>query len=327
MPSKILLADKSITIQKVVEMLFSGKEYSVTAVSDGDAALSEAARILPDVVLADVDLPRVDGYTFSSRLKQTPQTARTPVILMLSRDDVYDAAKGASAGIVDHIAKPFESQDLIGKIRKALTGAPAAVPAPAAAARPAAAPPRPAPEPPPPKPKQAVPSDIFDIIQEAPSSVDVRRAPAAPPAAEPPAEESLYEVEPELEMEEPAAADLDQALPKGAKAIEEMRAGLGIGEEPLPRRTRTPGLEFLGELPGETPAAAPPKPVRAAPAAAPPAPAPAVSEDMVRALAEETIERIAREVLERIAWEVIPQLAETMIREEIEKLKAETLPQ
>jgi len=62
MPVKILLADKSITIQKVVEMLFSGREYEVACVSDGDTALHEAERLVPDVVLADVDLPRVDGY-------------------------------------------------------------------------------------------------------------------------------------------------------------------------------------------------------------------------------------------------------------------------
>ena len=140
MPVKILLADKSITIQKVVEMLFSGKEYSVTAVSDGESALGEASRVLPDVVLADVDLPRLDGYSFGSRLKQNPQLSRTPVILMLSRDDVYDEAKGRQAGIVDHIAKPFESQDLIGKVKKALAPAPQRPGEAAAAPRPPARP-------------------------------------------------------------------------------------------------------------------------------------------------------------------------------------------
>ena len=71
MPVKILLADKSITIQKVVEMLFSGREYEVSCASDGETALNEAGRTLPDVVLADVDLPRIDGYSFSARLKQS----------------------------------------------------------------------------------------------------------------------------------------------------------------------------------------------------------------------------------------------------------------
>ena len=128
MAVKILLADKSITIQKVVEMLFSGKEYEVMCVSDGDTALGEASRIVPDVILADVDLPRIDGYRFAGRLKETPALAKVPVILMLSRDDVYDAGKGKQAGIVDNIAKPFESQDLIGKVKKALTGVPAGAP-------------------------------------------------------------------------------------------------------------------------------------------------------------------------------------------------------
>src|SRR5512137_2190493 len=149
MPVKILLADKSITIQKVVEMLFSGKEYEVTCVSDGDSAFSEASRIVPDVVLADVDLPRIDGYSFAGRLKETPTLAKVPVILMLSRDDVYDAMKGKLSGIVDNIAKPFESQELIGKVKKALSAAPAAAPASA---------PKPAAEPvPPPKPVAAPP--------------------------------------------------------------------------------------------------------------------------------------------------------------------------
>ena len=68
MPIKILLADKSITIQKVVEMLFSGKEYEVLCVSDGETALSEAQRVIPDVVLVDIDLPRIDAYSFVSAL-------------------------------------------------------------------------------------------------------------------------------------------------------------------------------------------------------------------------------------------------------------------
>ena len=155
MPVKILLADESITIQKVVEMLFSGKEYEVTCVSDGEAAMSEAARSTPDVVLADVDLPRIDGYTLAAQMHQQAGLAQIPVILMLSRDDQYDAARGALAGIVDNIAKPFESKDLIGKVKKAQTTAPQKpATAPAAAPKPAAPTPPPKPAaPPPPKPR------------------------------------------------------------------------------------------------------------------------------------------------------------------------------
>src|SRR5512143_3735458 len=98
MTVKILLADKSITIQQVVEMLLCGRDHEVPCVSDGESALSEAPRTIPDVVLADVDLPKMDGYAFSARLRQTLQLAKIPVILMMSRDDVYDSARGKAAG-------------------------------------------------------------------------------------------------------------------------------------------------------------------------------------------------------------------------------------
>ena len=249
MPVKILLADKSITIQKVVEMLFSGRDYEIVCASDGETALNEATRVIPDVVLVDVDLPRIDGYSFASRLKQTPQLAQTPVILMMSRDDVYDDAKGKQAGILDNIAKPFESQELIGKVKKAIGGAaPRRSEAAHSIASQPAAPERPAPPaapmaPPvaqaaPPKSKKAAPADIFDIISEAPSPADLRR-PAASTE-----EETVYEVEPVVEeVEEPLAREVAKALPVGAKAVEEMRAGLGLNKE---TEAPQPGIADFG---------------------------------------------------------------------------------
>ena len=271
MPVKILLADKSITIQKVVEMLFSGKEYEVTCVSDGDSAFGEASRIVPDVVLADVDLPRIDGYSLAGRLRETAALAKIPVILMLSRDDVYDALKGKLAGIVDNIAKPFESQDLIGKVKKALSAAPAPAESPAPPPKPAAAPtssskpaaePVPLPKPamappspyrpvaerapaPPSKPREAVPNDIFDIIEEAPAKAEVKEMPALQSspkpaktvkAAEP--DEEMFEVEPEYEVEpEPEPSKPSTSRPSdlttAPKAKDEW-AGLMTEERPEP---------------------------------------------------------------------------------------------
>lgn len=225
MPIKILLADKSITIQKVVEMLFSGKDYEVVCVSDGETALAEASRVAPDVVLADIDLPRVDGYSFSGRLKQVPALAQIPVILMMSRDDVFDQGKAQSVSIVDHIAKPFESQELISKIKKAVGASPRTAAAAAAApqrpvpAKPAAA----LPQQSTPKPKQAPPTDIFDIIKEAPGQADPKSS-----GAEPLEEDGIYEVEPVVEVDEGISRELAGALPTGEKAVEEMREGLGL---------------------------------------------------------------------------------------------------
>ncbi len=326
MPAKILLADKSITIQKVVEMLFSGRDYEVVCVSDGETALNEAARVIPDVVLADVDLPRIDGYGVATKLRQTLELAQTPVILMMSRDDVYDSAKGKQAGIVDNIAKPFESQELIGKVKKALAAAPArpaqaarpeAAPQPATSAqRPATAPlpsapaARPAPVPPPPSPrppvsaKQATPTEIFDIIQEAPTESEIRKAAAPAPPAE---EESVYEVEPEVEeVEEPIAGEIAKALPTGAKAVEEIRAGLGLAgkreEEQQPEVVPFESFDLSMEPETKIAAAAQPAPPatppKAQPAAAPLQPA--LPESELRKIAEDAVMKMAKEAFEKV---------------------------
>jgi len=423
MPIKILLADKSITIQKVVEMLFSGREYEVASVSDGEAALNEATRSAPDVVLADVDLPRIDGYSLAARFKKVPTLVQTPVILMMSRDDVYEGEKGKQAGIVDHIAKPFESQELIGKVKKALPLAPprpVVEPAPAAYTPPRQTAAEPRPIAPPAKPKQAAPTDIFDIIDNAPSQAEIMRT-AAPAPVE---EESVYEVEPVVEeVEAPLAQEEAKALPIGAKAVEEMRAGLGLAEKTEERQPEIVTFEsFEAALETE------PKPVKSAPAATRPVmsppvqpptlekeelrkqpeesmatmaagvfrdmplpSAPTISEEAMRKMAEESVEKMAekvfrdmplpsppiiteeamrkmaeesvekmaenvfrdmplptapkisdetirrgieeavmkiarlmaREIIEKVAWEVIPQLAETLIKEEVERLKQE----
>jgi CheY-like chemotaxis protein len=366
MPIKILLADKSITIQKVVEMLFSGKEYEVLCVSDGETALSEAQRVMPDVVLADVDLPRIDGYGFAARLKQEAALARTPVILMMSRDDVLDANKASQASIVDHIAKPFESQELIGKVRKAVSAAsqqpaePAAAAArPVSAAQPQKPPAVPMTPPasvvstkPATKPEQAPPANIFDIIQEAPTHADLKRT--SPPPSE---EESIFEVEPVVEIEEPLAREEERILPVGEKAMEEMRAGLGLGgkgKQAQPEIVNFESLDMATSAADEfRPQQAPPRgPVQDSfvpreyvpppPKPGTAAPASAMSEERLRSIAEETISRVAREyfkstspvqppkvsedTMRRGIEEAVSKIAREIAREVIEKVAWEVVP-
>lgn len=332
MPVKILLADKSITIQKVVEMLFSGRDYEVVCVSDGETALSEADRVAPDVVLVDVDLPRIDGYRFADRLKKTPAFAQTPVILMMSRDDVYDSAKGKQSGILDNIAKPFESQELISKVKKAIGAAPTrpsapAAPRPAAETRPAAPPP-PAPAPPPAaarpaaQAKSAAPTDIFSIISEAPSQEYLKQA------AAPEEEVSVYEVEPEVEeVEEPIARELSSALPVGPKAVEEMRAGMGLTQEPEEVQPEVVTFESfdlsMGAAEQETPRAAQPvvpaaprteqPPVQTPLAKTSPQPSELSASDMW-SVADEAVTKIAKDL-----FATMPQARQSQVSDD--KLK------
>ncbi len=333
MPAKILLADKSITIQKVVEMLFSGRDYEVVCVSDGETALNEAARVVPDVVLADVDLPRIDGYGVATQLRQTPMLAQTPVILMMSRDDVYDSLKGKQAGIVDNIAKPFESQELISKVKKALAAAPARPAQPAAQPAAMRQPPPPASRPapvqaPPPSPpfsaKQAPPSEIFDIIQEAPTEAEIRKAATPAPLAE---EESVYEVEPEVEeVEEPIAREIAKALPTGAKAVEEIRAGLGLtdkGKEEQPDIIPFESFDLSMEPETKFEAAAQPAPPAAQPkahtAAVPQEPI--LPESELRKMAEAALMKMAKEAFDKVPLPKPPVIP----AEELRSMAEETI--
>jgi CheY-like chemotaxis protein len=318
MPVKILLADKSITIQKVVEMLFSGKEYEIVCASDGETALNEATRVIPDVVLADVDLPRIDGYTFAARLKQTPQLAQAPVILMMSRDDMYDSAKGKQAGIVDNIAKPFESQELIGKVKKALAAAPPRVAArpPAASVPPVRAVPPPAPAAPV-KPTKTTPEDIFDIISEAPSPKDLARATAQAD------EDTVYEVEPVVEeVEEPLNREGAKALPVGAKAVEEMRAGLGLTkekEEPQPDIVTYESLETALKA-GQQAAFKPKTSISPPPRPAPtPVQASMLPESELRRMAEDSIAKMTRDVFAKLPPVQPPKISDDALRAMVEE--------
>ena len=150
---------------------------------------------------------------------------------------------------------------------------------------------------------------------------------------------------PTFDFSEPLPSEAEEALPLGQRAMDEMREGLGLGDDIVSAQDKHPDLVSFESLdmasrashedymfaPPEPeialPAAAPPSVVPAAPAAAPrataPLRAPEATDEMLTGVAREAVEKVIREVLERVAWEIIPDLAERLIREEIERLKAE----
>jgi hypothetical protein len=240
---------------------------------------------------------------------------------MMSRDDVYDGAKGNQAGIVDNIAKPFESQELIGKVKKALAEAPPRAAAPAQSAAPVPPPPVRAVPPPaqaaPVNPKKTAPEDIFDIISEAPSSKDLARTAAETD------EDTVYEVEPVVEeVEEPLNREGAKALPVGAKAVEEMRAGLGLTkekEEPQPEIVTYESLETA--LKAGQQAAFKPKtpispPTRPAP---PPVQASMLPEAELRRMAEDSIAKMTREVFAKLPPVQPPKISDDALRAMVEE--------
>ncbi len=120
MSKKLLLADDSITIQKVIGITFVNEDYQLTVVDNGDAALVKARESRPDLVLADVFMPGKNGYELCAAIKQDPSLAGVPVLLLAGTFEPFDEDKAMAAGADSWIAKPFESQALINRVEELL---------------------------------------------------------------------------------------------------------------------------------------------------------------------------------------------------------------
>lgn len=121
MGGKLLLADDSVTIQKVVELVLAEEGFEIKAVNNGEEALAEMQSFKPDVVLADIEMPRMNGYQLSERIKTDPLTRDIPVILLAGAFEPIDEELARNVGADDYIIKPFESQELISKINAVMT--------------------------------------------------------------------------------------------------------------------------------------------------------------------------------------------------------------
>ena len=132
-PHKLLLADDSVTIQRVIELTFADEDVQVVAVSDGDHAIARIASEPPDIVLADVGMPGKSGYDVAAYIKQNPKLAHIPVVLLTGAFEPVDQNRAKAVGCDGVLAKPFEPQLVIGRVKELLKR-PAAAPAPAASA-------------------------------------------------------------------------------------------------------------------------------------------------------------------------------------------------
>jgi CheY-like chemotaxis protein len=117
---KILLADDSLTIQKVVELTFSDGEYELVCVSNGQLALDRVAEQAPDLILADVVMPEKNGYEVCEAIKANPATARIPVVLLSGTFEPFDRERAERLGCDAIVSKPFDSQQLLRQVEALL---------------------------------------------------------------------------------------------------------------------------------------------------------------------------------------------------------------
>ena len=236
MSIKILLADDSLTIQKVVELTFSDAETRLMAVGSGDKAVQALDEFQPDIVLADVVMPGLTGYDVCESVKRRPGGAFVPVVLLTGTFEPFDRARAERVGSDAIVTKPFDSHALQGLVRELVAKGSAARQAAAAA-------PPPAPEPPQPPvftladlEAPAAPVDTGSTLVLTPLDLDA----AAPPpfveaATAAPAGESIYAT---MAMKIPTPEELAAAAPAPFELAEEPPAPEAPApfepEEPLP---------------------------------------------------------------------------------------------
>ncbi len=116
MSGTLLLADDSITIQKVVELTFAETEHKVVAVGSGRELLRRLSEVNPDVVLCDVVMPDMNGYDVCQSLKSDPATLHIPVVLLTGTFEPFDRDRALAVGSDSIVTKPFEARELIATV-------------------------------------------------------------------------------------------------------------------------------------------------------------------------------------------------------------------
>ena len=118
MTHKLLLADDSVTIQRVVELTFSGEDVQVVTVSDGEQAIARIPLEHPDIVLADIGMPKRSGYEVAAFVKGRPDLSHIPVLLLAGAFEPVDEARAQQVKSDGVLVKPFEPQQVISRVRE-----------------------------------------------------------------------------------------------------------------------------------------------------------------------------------------------------------------
>ena len=120
----IMVIDDSPTVRKIIETCLRREDFDVLGFTDGVEAMrwitSDPARRVPDLVLLDINLPKIDGYEVARRFKTKAIFNNTIIIMLSRRDSVIDRLKGRLAGAKDYITKPFKTQEVVSIVQEQL---------------------------------------------------------------------------------------------------------------------------------------------------------------------------------------------------------------
>jgi CheY-like chemotaxis protein len=327
MTRTLLLADDSNVIQGLIERGLAELEFELIASGNGDEAIEIAHSVRPDIVLADVGLPGRDGYQVCRAIKESPELSGIPVVLLAGAFDPFDPAKAQASGADHHITKPFEADTLIQRLNSLLAPDPAAETLhpqhPAAlnfSEEPATATgmthPAPLSE------DCALADDLdlasdADLLEALPLPEDYLGGDVAPIGAD--ALDSVGSLDDafdfgtsssessETPSEDPELISFGSLAPLSSQATSDPRPQAPEFErsDPAPRQDPEVGLG----RPGTVQSALHGSPEQ-------------VAQEAFAELPEAVIQLLVGRI-EAIAWEVIPGMAESLIREEIRRMKAD----
>ena len=301
--TRLLLADDSVSVQRIIELTFVDEDVDVVAVDGGRAAIEDIRRQPPDIVLADTRMPEGDGYEVADFVRRNPDLAQIPVVLLTGAFDPVDAVRAREVRSSAVLVKPFEARQVIGTVRELLgarggasaaTGSapPAAPPAPSAGSASTAAPaPSAGSAPPPASPPPAPAAGAFQAT--AGPAAPIEQWPHAeggsPPVPVPPPAEAATE-------EDPAAAPAPVVLAEGSVLADAFAALLAAEQGSPPDSAATPAAG--GSPPRYT-----------------------LPDEVVTDLVERVAGRLTDDYLRERAAAVVSEVAEQVVRDEIARAR------
>ncbi len=298
MATKVLLADDSITIQKVVELILTEQGFEVKTVNNGQEAITTMLSYTPDIVLADAEMPLLNGYQLCERIKNNARTKHIPVILLAGAFEPIDTELAKNVKSDGTLTKPFEAQELLNKINSFLSQEkrqeeiieePVEVlPSESAISEPT-------------EEAVMVEEEIWEIEESAQESVIEKTQEIVAPLEEQKEEITQFEEKPVMEEKAPPAAppiseiskeSLERAV---AATVREVLASSDINSV-IRAAVKDSVEKMLAER------------------------LPVLVEDLTKELLKGSLSGISKEI-EKVLWETLPDLAEMLITKEIERIK------
>jgi CheY-like chemotaxis protein len=283
-PRTLLLADDSLSIQRVIKLTFADQGIQVVAVGDGDQAIARMDAQPPDIVLADVAMPGKNGYEVASYVKKSARLAHIPVLLLAGAFEPVDQERVSESTCDGVLVKPFEPQAVIVRVKELLGSDPAESVAPTPAEekpQEIQRSPEPGPRPVPHRSDRL--DDFLDQVDAAIANLPKTRRAEPGVSSNPALSRALAESQTLPELAQAFAALV--AAPSGTNGLQPRVATLF----PAPLTALSPDAQ--------------------------------ISDELVDRIAARVLERMSDQVLRETVIDLVSSTAERLVREEIERIK------